>query len=646
MNVIINRDEAPIHLFRIVELDFSGDLFAERLSGQWFRLGARTITPHRNKRGVEDVVSRKSLLLVPEHFADIFDKLNSVGNVIHNMGKPEGLDLNEGNQKKYSYSPFHKFEFPFTSTVGEPLVFEQSATSGVQLFINPDLWLFFELEEKTRGCGIWWDQRRGVEALRQHTIEEDNLEVVEIRVNHLRKYLQARQMSLIVCHYRQLLLFNPSQDNIRAFEQKEEILGSPEQGVKAFLQNWGLRNDIPDTPPFLQRRLNLWFEIRPPAIDIEDLCLDEPPFDPYTFTLPTRVGPVAPARWARFRSSDGRTFEGNGCDFMEQVYFLQEVLTKYEGASGFDIKDNGSVLYHHYRGLDRSTVRLGNELLSISIGDFAQHLPFEEWRHWEQYSVEPPSHETVAALEKEQTIPDAVNSLVKVLHALNVSFAYMAKSLGIENLSLLWCGSLDSLAGRQLKWVYPSTADDEEFLKRATLTSTLVLDPGALKSDQLRKLIKKIGENLHMNDEKSLGSRKLLQKATLIAVLIEKFRPDISEIPSLLKQAEGKATGSGKSDLQDELKSLYKRVWDEFTPLALLYDLRTCSGLAHQPNKKKFAAAIAQLGFPEKNWHRTHYLSLLNLIKETIHQISEHLNTAGDVIMDGGLFQPKCGHTC
>src|ERR1700676_1024237 len=44
----------------------------------------------------------------------------------------------------------------------------------------------------------------------------------------------------------------------------------------------------------------LRFGIKPPAIDIEDPWAEEPQFDPYTFTLLTQAGPVAPARWATF----------------------------------------------------------------------------------------------------------------------------------------------------------------------------------------------------------------------------------------------------------------------------------------------------------------------------------------------------------
>jgi hypothetical protein len=552
---IINRNDAPSHLFNIPELDFSGDLFAERLGGPWFRLGARTITRRHDERGVEDGVSRQSLLLASEYFAEVFDNLEFVGNVIGDLGKPTGSVLHEGEEKEYRYAPFHRFQFPFASAVGGPLVFVHSATSGIQLFINPDLWLFFELEEKTRGNGIWWDPRRGVDALVQRVIDQGNLEVVEIQVDYLRKYLQARQMSLLVGHYRHLRLFDPSPSTIRTFVEEDVRLGSPEQGAKVIVQNWGLGQDMPSTPPFLRRRLHFWFELRPQEIDVDDPWADQPSFDPYTFTLPTRVGPVAPARWKHFRHTEGRTFEGESCDFMSHVCFRQEVLTKYEGASGFDVGDNGSVSCHHYWGLVRSTARVGNEPLATAIGDFAEGVPFEEWPHWKQYAVEPPSPETAKALMQEQSVPDAVNFLVKALNTLNAAFAAMAVSFGVAIREPLWRGSLDSLAGRQLKWVYLATADDDEFLKRATLVSTLVIE--SFEPRSLRKLLSAVGRTLHMNDEnppRPLGSRRLLQRLALIAVLIESFQPDIAGIPMLVRQAEGKAKNANEPDLQAELE--------------------------------------------------------------------------------------------
>jgi hypothetical protein len=626
----VSRADVPEHVFSIPELDFSQDLFAEPVSSQWFRLGAWTIRSRRDERGVEDVVSRQSLLLAPGCFTEVFGRLESIGNVIDDLGKPQGSVHDDGESKEYRYAPFHTFEFVFTPVVGEPLAFLRNTTSGMRLFINPDLWLFLGMEERAPGSGIWWDPRRGIDVLRQRVIEDNNLEIVEIRTDYLLKYLQARQMSLVVGHYRHLHFFNPSPEMSGLFVQEDVVLGSPEQGAKALLQNWGLRKDIVGAPPFLQRRLHLWFEIRSPAIDVRAPWAEPPPFDPYTLTLPTRVGPVAPARWKLFREDAGRIFEGGVCDFMDRVYFRQEVLTKYEGASGFEVADDGSVSCRHYWGLVRSTSRLGNELLATAIGDFAQGVPFEEWPHWRQYAVQPPSPEMVAALGEEQTVPEAVNALVRALGELNMAFSRMAASFGVTEADLPWRGSLDSLAGRQLKWVYPANADDDEFLKRATLMSTLVID--GLEPPSLRKLLDTIGRNLHLNDEnppRPLGSRNLLQRVSLVAVLAENFRPDIATIPTLVRQAEGNAA-DGRSDaaLQAELVRSHRDVRDDFGPLAFLYELRVYGGLAHTPNKAQAAEAAAQLGLPRENWHRADCLRLLNLVAGSVRRIGQHLEAA------------------
>ena len=96
---IFKRNEVPDHVSGIRELDFSVDLFTERLEGPWFRLGAQTMREPRNERGAQEAVSRQSLLLAPEGFADAFDKLESVGNVLSELGKPGGVIRERGRQR-------------------------------------------------------------------------------------------------------------------------------------------------------------------------------------------------------------------------------------------------------------------------------------------------------------------------------------------------------------------------------------------------------------------------------------------------------------------------------------------------------------------------------------------------------------------
>jgi hypothetical protein len=92
------------------------------------------MTSTRDARGVEDQVTRQSLLLAPEGSASVFDKLESVGNVFHNLGKPCGSVQNLSGTKEYIYFSFDQFEFPFTLEIGKPPVFVWSVTSGVRLF--------------------------------------------------------------------------------------------------------------------------------------------------------------------------------------------------------------------------------------------------------------------------------------------------------------------------------------------------------------------------------------------------------------------------------------------------------------------------------------------------------------------------------
>src|SRR5262249_5273483 len=98
---IFSRDSAPSHLFNIRELDFSGDLFAERISSQWFRLGAWTIGSGLVRPNLEDVTSRQSILMPVGGFIQLFDELESIGNDLHGLGKPHGSVTDDGTRKEY-----------------------------------------------------------------------------------------------------------------------------------------------------------------------------------------------------------------------------------------------------------------------------------------------------------------------------------------------------------------------------------------------------------------------------------------------------------------------------------------------------------------------------------------------------------------
>jgi hypothetical protein len=56
--------------------------------------------------------------------------------------------------------------------------------------------------------------------------------------------------------------------------------------------------------------------------------------------------------------------------------------------------------------------------------------------------------------------------------------------------------------------------------------------------------------------------------------------------------------------------------------------------------------AAAKLGLPKGNWHRTDYLRLLKLLAESFDRISEHFETAAQVIMSKAIARnmPKINH--
>jgi hypothetical protein len=621
----INRKDVPSHLFSIPELDLSADIFLPYLVGQWFQLGIETIIPARDEKRVEESVSRKCFLISPNKLEVLYERLTGCG--LHALGSSAGSTSDTSGETKYHYQPFYSYQHKDLNV--EPLVFLRSTTAGKQLFINPDLYLALGLEERSSGTGIWWDPLKGVEAMKVYS--ENNKEIVEIRTDYLLKYLKARQLALVVGHYRQLHLYAPSNAVAQVYVDDEElVIESEDRSTKATFQSW--KSEKIGLEDFLRRAVHLWFYIRCPAIDVDELWSEEPEFDPTAFTFPTRVGEVAPARWRYFKGRDQVTFKGEtGNLFMERIYFRQDVLTKYEGSTGFNIADDGSVVFRDIWGLDRSTRRLGDELITTTIGDFAA-VPFDEWTHWNQYVVDPPSQQTIDSLRKEQTVVTTVNKMIHALHSLNDAFITLVRELGSTDLRVLWNGSLDSLIGRQIKWVYSANADDDEFLKRVTLTSTLIIDE--LNVKLMRTTLSIFGADIHKDDGKDgtvLGSRKLLERLTLIATLITELRPEMLSLPELALQAEARHKHPDK-EVQIELEDIHGTLRKDFEPLAFLYDLRLSGGLAHPPNMKEASQAAKKMGLPEKNWSRRDYLSLLKLVTDCIQKTSVRLMAAAETI--------------
>ena len=528
----------------------------------------------------------------------------------------------EGDQPTYRYDPFHTFEFDWEDVFGEPLVFRDPRTSQAGFLVNPDIVLFHGIEERSPSSGVWIDPRHGTEVLRHTRADRGGVELVEIRSSYLLKYLQVRSRSLLLGHYQDRRVYGPTPDELAAFGSEGEVFcGSPANRRRVQFENRGLETHVLAGEPFLFRRMHFWFTIDPPNGVLEDPWASAPTFDPTTFTLPTRNGPVAPARWKPFQGSDKAEFLGTTCDFMSRVYFRQEVLQKYENATGFRVLDDGSVVCGRHWSLQRSTSRLGNELIDTAIGDFAEGVPFEEWVHWKQHSAPVPSQGEFDRIVSEEGIPFAVNKVVESLELLNLAVRDRASSVDLLDVGDVWRGSKDSLACKQLKWVYPIGADDSEFLVRATLLSTFVVD--GIVPKVIRRVLQRNGQNLECSNptvpsSSPLGSRNLLQRLALVCLMADSIAPAENLVGTFVRKAETAAPTTGSTDIEIELAGYYATVRERMKGLAFLYELRTHGGIAHPPSEEKASAAAVALGLPPENWRRSDYLRLLTMVVESI----------------------------
>ena len=135
---------------------------------------------------------------------------------VGDIGKPVGSLIGDGDRGSIATPRSTDFEISFTRAAVEPLIFFDPTGAGTNLLINLDLWLFLKLERKIRNMVV---SAQGVEAVRQHVIEAGELETIEILVEYLCKYLQTRQMALLVRHIRRLQISNPPQEMIDRFEE-------------------------------------------------------------------------------------------------------------------------------------------------------------------------------------------------------------------------------------------------------------------------------------------------------------------------------------------------------------------------------------------------------------------------------------------
>lgn len=375
-----------------------------------------------------------------------------------------------------------------------------------------------------------------------------------------------------------------------------------------------------------ERRLDLWFEIKASSIDLNNPFSMDPSFDLYDFTLPTRSGNVAPGRFKHSSRQQLKKFKGVEGTDTESIYFKQEVLSKYQNSSDFDVDDHGNVFCGNRWSLSRSTFLIGNELLSTWIGDFAQGVPEEEWAHWKSFSVEPPSAESLNTFCEEETLPNMINSFVESMKQMNDSVVDFSFTVGAKDVALIWKVDDQDPALRQLKSVYPSNASEHEFLRRITLLSRIFTEE--VNIADLRLLLGKFGKDLHKGlDGKTLASRSILQRAVFIASILRNMDAQNNEIVELIRCIDSnKPYADG--DLLNEAKSIWHQVRNWFAPIAYLYDMRNSGGVAHKFNAAKVEESALNLDLHHVNWTRQDFLKVLSDLIDHNKQITENFEAA------------------
>lgn len=606
---IFSRDEISPDLFAEPELNLAQFCTVNKFPQPWFCLGENT---RDDKPLLKKVVHRETMLLNIDGFQNFADRFDSIGAVVRNLGRPTAWSSSDGGLPNYRYVPFYSYENPFDDFRAEPLAFIRNLNGD--LVINPDLWLFLELTEKREPQHIWYDSEKHTDVIQ--ILHDEHSKRILIKSAYLQKYLRSRQLQLVVSEYRQNLFYSAALTSLDKFAPGRQTFVSKDGSAKAVIESWGPKNDLSKT--YFVRRMQLWSVVSPPPINLDDPFADIPCFDLASFVLPTKNGPVAPARFLGSQVLR-HNFEGTTCDFMDRVYFTQEVLVKYQNLPDHEISDDGAVRHGHFWSFDRSALRFNDDYLSIAIGDFAEGVDKDEWQHWQQFAVDPPDDNYFEYSKTSKHIVGEVNRLVSELYSLNEAFEYFClKVAPVLAYKPLWKGAGNRQAITELKWFFPSHANEAEFRKRATLLSTLVIDD--LDPELLRILLNSV--NALSAKDSQLGSIKLLQRLALVAMLLKVFRKK-SDLKALIELSSSKTSSFENPEFATEAQRIGKRIYNLFTPLFGLYDLRVAAGYAHPPSSEKVVAAAKLLELPERAWGRTEYLVLLGKLITCVSQISE-----------------------
>lgn len=517
--------------------------------------------------------------------SSILKLVGSSGGIFHHIGHPELW-------KRPSGESGYEVESRFDTAVGEieAFVVEREDPTGFITFVpRQDFVMFYSLFDRAEGPNrIYEDHMRGVSDVVKFERDE-MLSKIRIMKSYVLDYLFVRKKALLIGYYFGTVM--PAKGNVPDDFWKK-IKYDIDDGKASMLI--AKRNILGDK---LIAQLDMFKVILPPnqkTLGNFGILADAP-----KITLKTSRGPV------EMKKAVG--IGHDAYDFLSVAYFDSRVLKRYEDDKRYRIDDNGGVHYAGVWGIFRGIWRLGDEFIATRVGNVAEGLPYEEWSHWKQNNVDPPSIEEIRELQKIKPIQQLLNVLVSEVESFGKKQLFFMARQGIEvNEPLFKFQSSEQKDEiiKELKKTFTRMATRSEFLNRAVELYKLLID--SLNGRLLASLVDSYDSTAKFDEQGHLkGSLKLLlislefqtidRMCRVSGLAEEEIESKVVEYYSILQQSYIQATDDF---LFYEIQRRVKRLREAFHVLFVLYDLRSKAGGAHLGTDREFKRAMNFLGSP------------------------------------------------
>ena len=345
----------------------------------------------------------------------LLKKINVPGNEIKNLGIPF---LNFPEDKNIFVS--NRFKKINSEEIEFFSVQRESPFGVLILNISQEFELYYNLEIRKEKNSIYYDDnaRRVKNVIIIENIKEErigkSLKTMRIRKQYLLDFISIKKKAFLIGYYSSKRFKDVDAEIIKEIKQKRidgKVLDKSKLwlyinndstfGDNSLISSWDMYKSIlPDNNYIFSH--NSFGISDSKKIDIKLMTWD---------------GEINPKIFREYKRKEGDVH------FMSQVFFNEDVLTKYEKDNSYTISDNGAVGYSYQWGIFRGIQRLANKYIQLNVGDFAEGIIESEWPYWASHNINPPpSLEEIKELRIIPTVQQRVNLLFKRVEEFNVVF--------------------------------------------------------------------------------------------------------------------------------------------------------------------------------------------------------------------------------